>query len=108
VDDLPLVKMPGIIGLSYIDFAYVVEDGEVYGRQMASLWSVIAPKVSQKPIDHLKVGQSLDDGAIQSPQLAKWRNSWCDVILGSVDVHRVLITDAASETNAVKLSSVLQ
>jgi len=28
--------------------------------------------------------------------------------LGSVDVHRVLITDAASETNAVKLSSVLQ
>ena len=28
--------------------------------------------------------------------------------LGSVDVHLVLITDAASETNAVKLSSVLQ
>ena len=28
--------------------------------------------------------------------------------LGSVDVHLVLITDAASETNAVTLSSVLQ
>jgi hypothetical protein len=32
----------------------------------------------------------------------------CKMHLGSVDVHRVLITDAASETNAVKLSSVLQ
>jgi hypothetical protein len=30
------------------------------------------------------------------------------ITLGRVDVHRVLITDAASETNAVKLSSVLQ
>jgi hypothetical protein len=85
--DLPLVKMPGVSGLSYFDFAYYVGDGAEYERKMSALWSVIAPKVSRNLSDHLTNGQSLRDGAIQSPQLAKWRNSWCDVTSAYCHIH---------------------
>lgn len=78
--DLPLVPMPGVYGLSYFDFAYFLADGVEFERQTDALWSVIAPNVKREPQEHLEAGQALDDGAIQSVSLSKWRNTWCDVI----------------------------
>ena len=79
-NDLPLVPMPGIVGLSYWDFCYSVDDSDKFEREMDALWCVIAPKVSSRPSEHLPTGVSLTDEAIQSEQLSRWRNAWCDVI----------------------------
>ena len=79
-DDLPLVPMPGVYGLSYWGFTFWVADGEAFDRDMDALWQVIAPKVPRNLSDHLTDGQTLDDDLIQSEALSKWRNTWCDVI----------------------------
>lgn len=79
-NDLPLVPMPSVLGLSYWDFSYIVGDGEKFKRDMDALWCVIAPKVPRSPSEHLPAGVSLTDAAIQSEELSKWRNAWCDVI----------------------------
>jgi hypothetical protein len=78
--DLPLVRMPGIYGLSYWDFCYYVSDGEKFKRDMDSLWHAIAPNIARNPSEHLPPGMGMTDGAIQSEALAKWRDTWCDVI----------------------------
>ncbi|WP_286909141.1 hypothetical protein [Roseovarius sp.] len=78
--DLPLVPMPAIAGLSYWDFAYYVGDEENYEEQFGKLWEIIAPKVGREIADHLPEGHPIDDEAIQSERLAKWRNAWCDVM----------------------------
>ena len=79
-DDLPLVPMPKVWGLSYWGFCFRVGDGEAFERDMDALWQVIAPKILRNPSDHLTDGQTLDDDMIQSEALSKWRNTWCDVI----------------------------
>lgn len=86
-DDLPIVPMPGILGLSYFDFCFYVGDGEAFERDVDALWQVIAPNVLRKPSDHLADGQKLNDDMIQSRELAKWRNTWCDVISAYSHIH---------------------
>lgn len=86
-DDLPIVPMPGIFGLSYIDFCFFVGDNEAFERDVDALWQVIAPNVPQKPSDHLADGQQLNDETIQSYELSKWRNTWCDVISAYSHIH---------------------
>lgn len=85
--DLPLVPMPSVIGLSYIDFSYIVEDGEKFKRDMDAIWRVIAPNIPRKPVDYLPEGMQLDDDTIQSEELSKWRNTWCDVISAYSHIH---------------------
>lgn len=78
--DLPLVPMPAVIGLSYMDCSYLVDDGERFKRDMKSLWDTIAPGTPRIPSDHLPPGMKLSNETIQSEELRKWRNTWCDVI----------------------------
>lgn len=85
--DLPIVPMPGITGLSYWDFCYYVDDGEKFERDMDALWSAIAPKVPREPSEHLIFGASMTDDLIQSEPLSKWRNAWCDVISAYSHIH---------------------
>ncbi|WP_227538453.1 hypothetical protein [Tritonibacter mobilis] len=85
--DLPLVPMPSIIGLSYIDCCYLVDDDVKFKRDMDALWSAIAPKVPRQPTEHLSTGTRLNDDAIQSEELSKWRNTWCDVISAYSHIH---------------------
>lgn len=87
LDDLPLVPMPAIVGLSYFDNAFWVSDAEEFERLKSALWAVMAPNVAIKPIDHLPEGQKLTDDAIQSEALSKWRNVWCDVISAYSHIH---------------------
>ncbi len=110
-DDLPLVLVPGIIGLSYWDCCFVVGDAEVFKRDMDALWAVIAPKVPRRPSGHLSQGQALDDAAIQSEGLAKWRNSWCDVISAYSHIHAerdIFVTNNTRDfqDNALALASL--
>ncbi|WP_324754844.1 hypothetical protein [Roseovarius sp. Pro17] len=85
--DLPLVPMPGIFGLSYWDFCYNVGDSDRFEHDMDALWSAIAPKVPRKPSEHLPTGAVLTDDVIQSEPLSKWRNTWCDVISAYSHIH---------------------
>ncbi|MEO9463899.1 MULTISPECIES: hypothetical protein [Alphaproteobacteria] len=85
--DLPLVPMPSIFGLSYFDFCYFVGDGEKFERDMDAIWRVIAPSIPREPVDHLPVGKHMTDDAIQSEELSKWRNTWCDVISAYSHIH---------------------
>ena len=85
--DLHLVPMPGIMGLSYWGFSYYVGDGEKFEQDVNALWQVIAPKVARSPSAHLPEGADLNDGAIQSEALSKWRNTWCDVISAYSHIH---------------------
>lgn len=78
--DLPLVPMPAVIGLSYWGFCYYVGDIEKFERDRDAIWQVMAPLVPRKPADHLSEGKKMTDDAIQSEDLSKWRNTWCDVI----------------------------
>ena len=78
--DLPLVRMPGVIGLSYWDFCYMVGDVEKFERDMDALWRAIAPKIPRKLAEHLPPGIEVTDDAIHSQELSNWRNTWCDVI----------------------------
>ncbi len=48
-DDLPLVPMPAIFGLSYWDFSFVIGDGDIFERDRDALWQIIAPKIPRKP-----------------------------------------------------------
>ena len=85
--DLPLVPMPAVFGLSYWGFAYYVEDGQKFERDRDAIWHVIAPKVSPKPSDHLSELEQMTDDAIQSEELSTWRNVWCDVISAYSHIH---------------------
>lgn len=86
-DDLPLVPMPAVFGLSYFDFCYWVGDGDAFDHDMDALWRIIAPRVQRKPADHLGDGVNLDDETVQSEGLSKWRNTWCDVISAYSHIH---------------------
>lgn len=80
-NDLPLVPVPAVIGLTYIkEFSFIVGDAAEYKRDMDALWQAIAPKVPRRPIDHLPSGVILSDEAMQSEHLSRWRNTWCDVV----------------------------
>lgn len=78
--DMPLVPMPAVIGLSYFDFSFMLDDGEAFERDMANLWRAIAPNIPRKPHEHVPDGIELDDDFFQSAPLWKWRNTWCDVV----------------------------
>lgn len=109
--DLPLVKMPGVFGLSYYDYCFMVGDGVAFQRDMDALWQVIAPKVPRNAEDNLRDGQAWDDKAIQSEALAKWRNSWCDVISAYSHIHEgrdVFVTNNTRDfqNNAKELASL--
>lgn len=86
-NDLPLVPMPAIFGLSYWDFSFMVDDGDTFERERDALWQIIAPKIPRKLSDHLTEGQILDDSFVQSKALSKWRNAWCDVISAYSHIH---------------------
>lgn len=107
--DLPLVPMPGVFGLSYWDFCYFVDDGGKFERDMDAIWNAIAQKVARKPAQHLPDGQQMTDDAIQSEALSKWRNTWCDVISAYSHIHEcrdVFVTNNTRDfqSNAEKLS----
>lgn len=85
--ELPLVPMPAVTSLTYIDYSYQVADGEKFKNDLQALWEVIAPRINQRPKDHLPTGTKLTDDAIQSDQLSKWRNAWCDVISAYSHIH---------------------
>lgn len=85
--DLPIVPMPAIEGLSYWDFCYYVGDGEKFERDMDAIWCVIAPKIARNPAQHLPTGTKLTSETIQSKDLSKWRNTWCDVISAYSHIH---------------------
>lgn len=78
--DLPLIPMPAVTGLCYWDFSYTVRDAATFEREKDEIWKAIAPNISSKPSDHLTAGVRLTDDSIQSFELRKWRNIWCDVI----------------------------
>lgn len=110
-DDLPLVPMPAIYGLSYFDFCFYVGDGEAFERDMDAIWREIAPNVPRKPSEHLMDGQALDDDVIQSEMLAKWRNTWCDVISAYSHIYAardIFVTNNTKDfqKNAIKLASL--
>lgn len=85
--ELPLVPMPAIFGLSYWDFCFAVQDHRGFEKDMDALWKVIAPNVARNPSDHLPPGADLTDDSIQSEPLARWRNTWCDVISAYSHIH---------------------
>lgn len=85
--DLPLVPMPSISGLSYIGLCFIVGDGEAFERDRDAPWEIIAPNIHRKAADHIAAGKTFDDRAIQSPELSKWRNTWCDVISAYSHIH---------------------
>lgn len=109
--DLPLVPMPGVWGLSYWDFCFFVEDGDAFERDMSALWQVIAPTTPSEPSEYLPVGMELTDDVAQSEALSKWRNTWCDVISAYSHIHAgrdVFITNNTHDfqKNADKLSAL--
>lgn len=109
--DLPLVPMPGVIGLSYFDFCFYVGDIEKFQNDMDAIWKVIAPNVARRPADHLPEGVPLSDDAIQSEHLWKWRNTWCDVVSAYSHVHAgrdIFVTNNTRDfqNNANKLSAL--
>lgn len=79
--------MPAIAGLSYGDFCFNVEDADAFEAKISALWNVIAPKIKRKPADHLSNGLQLNDNTIKSPELKKWRNTWCDVMSAYSHIH---------------------
>jgi HPt (histidine-containing phosphotransfer) domain-containing protein len=110
-EDLPLVKMPGVLGLSYYGYCFMVGDGVAFQSDLDALWQVIAPKVPRNAEDNLRDGQAWDDWAIQSEELAKWRNSWCDVISAYSHIHEerdVFVTNNTRDfhNNAQALASL--
>jgi hypothetical protein len=109
--DLPLVPMPAVIGLSYLDFCFIVGDGEQFKLDMDALWQAIAPKVPKDPSDHLPSGIKLSDESIQSEHLSKWRNTWCDVVSAYSHVHQrrdIFVTNNTRDfqDNKEKLSAL--
>lgn len=109
--DLPLVLMPGVIGLSYLEFCFYVGDAEQFQKDMDALWQVIAPNVPKRPVDHLPEGIPLSDDTIQSEYLWKWRNTWCDVVSAYSHIYAgrdIFVTNNTRDfqNNAEKLSSL--
>lgn len=107
--DLPLVPMPGVIGLSYWSHCYYVEDGDKFEQDMDALWQAIAPMIPRRPSEHLPEGVKLTDDAIQSIALSKWRNTWCDVVSAYSHIHAardIFVTNNTKDfhKNADKLS----
>lgn len=110
-NDLPLVPMPGIHGLSYWDFSYYVEDSGAFERDMSALWQVIAPNVPRDPAEHLAEGHSLSDDSIQAKELSKWRNTWCDIISAYSHIHAcrdIFVTNNTRDfqKNAIALGTI--
>jgi len=108
---LPLVPMPAVIGLSYVDFCFIVEDGQKFKFDMDALWRTIAPKIPKDPSDHLPPGENFSDASIQSEHLSKWRNTWCDVVSAYSHIHQlrdVFVTNNTRDfqANKEKLSAL--
>lgn len=109
--DLPLVPMPGVWGLSYLDFCFFVEDGNAFERDMSELWQAIAPSIPSEPSEYLPEGVEITDAVAQSEGLSKWRNTWCDVISAYSHIHAgrdVFVTNNTRDfqKNAGKLSAL--
>ncbi len=86
-DHLPIVPMPAVSDLSYYDFCYWVEDSDEFNSTFDKIWSVIASRTSRDFESYLTPTQALADGAIQSEECSKWRNSWCDVMSAYSHIH---------------------
>lgn len=78
-NDLPLVKVPMVIGLTYIG-AHLIADANAFKRDTDAIWSALFPSVPSDPRLHLAEGEPLTDATIQGVGMWKWRNKWCDVI----------------------------
>ena len=111
LQDLPLVPMPGVWGLSYLDFCYFVEDTDKFQKDMDALWQAIAPKVPRDPSAHVSNGTNLDDDLVASEHLSKWRNTWCDVVSAYSHIHErrdIFVTNNTRDfqNNSEKLSAL--
>lgn len=109
--DLPIVRMPGVMGLSYWGFFYYVEDGEKYEQEVEALWKAIAPNVARDWREYLPAEKEPSDDAIQSEELSKWRNTWCDVISAYSHIHEgrdIFVTNNTSDfqRNAKRLAEL--
>ncbi|EBA11895.1 hypothetical protein [Roseobacter sp. CCS2] len=107
--NLPIVLMPCIFDLSYMDFCYCV--GDDFQRDMDALWEVIAPNLPNRPSNFLPDGTELNGTAIQSEALSKWRNTWCDVVSAYSHIHAgrdVFVTNNTKDfqKNSVGLSKL--
>ena len=106
-NDLPIVPMPAVWGLSYWDFCFYTD--ATFEPKFDALWTAIVPTVPRKASDHLQMGQSLDVDSLQSEALAKWRNTWCDVMSAFSHIHAardIFVTNNTSDfqRNMPKLS----
>ncbi|WP_040818694.1 hypothetical protein [Litoreibacter arenae] len=109
--DLPVVPMPAVIGLTYWDFCYWIDDGNKFERETGAIWDVIASKVACDPVDHFDGPDALTDEMIQSESLTKWRNSWCDVLsaYSHIEANRdvfVTLNTRDFQKHAAKLKSL--
>ncbi|MFN4157658.1 MAG: hypothetical protein ACK4GO_04540 [Gemmobacter sp.] len=93
--DLPIVLVPAIISLTFLDYSYIVNEEE-FPKQFDGVWSAMFPNFRRDPREHLAAGTALNDASIQSPTLCKWRNAWCDVMsaISHIDSQRdVFVTN---------------
>lgn len=110
--DLPLVPMPAIIGLSFFDFSYWVGDANEFKEKFDELWKIIAPNVDRDFRSHVATGPGLsDDDVIQSAELKKWRNTWCDVMTAYCHIREkrdllVTLNTSDFQRRSTKLSAL--
>ena len=72
--------MVKVWGLSYWGFSSYPADSEAFKRDFDAIWHAIAPNCERNWKSYLTDKQAAIDNAIQSKPLAKWRNTWCDVM----------------------------
>ncbi|WP_435256698.1 hypothetical protein ACSBLW_11175 [Thioclava sp. FR2] len=109
--DLPLVPMPAVPSLSYYDFCFYLDENDNFEEDMGRLWEAIAPNVPREPTDRLPIGAILTDEVIQSEELSRWRNTWCDVVSAYSHIYAardIFVTNNTRDfqSNWDKLSSL--
>lgn len=77
-DDLPRLPTPGVIGLTFWDCCYFVDES-VYTERSDTLWSIIAPNLETFLDVWIATHGEPSDEEFSGPAFAKFRNAWCDV-----------------------------
>jgi hypothetical protein len=70
-NDLPLIRGPSVIGLTYIDMCTIV--GLDFESETDAIWNVIGGDMPRE------LPTPLSDEELWSPTYKNWRNVWCDV-----------------------------
>lgn len=106
-DALPRVPTPGVIGLTFWGHFNFVHERH-YRELRAALWQAICPHIPSDFRD-FAVSRGLPcETEITAPELAKWRNWWCDVhsAYAHIDARRDLFVTANTgdfQRNTAKL-----